>query len=318
MSVKKTNDFLLISLIVGVIFDLGLANLSVFENTGWDLLGVIKYLTIALIGIIIIKRNGESVLEYLPYNVPMKLKTALLIIPLTICILPLGEALSTLGGLLFGEDYQIIATQYVAINESVSLPEMIFTTAVIPAVFEEMLFRGFFYQGYRKGKGARTAILLTSLLFGAFHMIGQQAFYAAAIGIILAVIRQLTGSMWPGMWLHFLNNGYGVLEIKLMEAMPGAEKYFPDTYLTYATKRGAILTSIAAAVSVFLITLILRQIAKTEGEEDSFKNFFKEESTDSGEKLITASLVIVLLIEFGVMFAVGSVIEFIQQTGTMT
>lgn len=314
MSIKKTNDLLLISVIIGLIFDFFLGGL-LFSGAGWDLASVVKYLVTFLIAVVMVKKSGDSVKDYLPYHIPMKFKTALYVFLLVLLAQPVTTTLSHYGGVVFGDDYAAIMDYIITSSREESFLEMMFTIAVIPAVFEEMFYRGFFYQGYRKGKGARTAILLTALLFGTFHMVAQQAVYAAALGIVLAVIRELTGSMWPGMWFHFLNNGLSVVEIRLTEAYPATEKFFIGSYLKFDTTASTIITIAAAIICIPLIILVLRKIAVVEGKEESFRNFFKEESIDSGEKLVTASLVISLSIQVLVMFGIKLFIQLMDATG---
>jgi uncharacterized protein len=83
--------------------------------------------------------------------------------------------------------------------------------ALIGAVFiapfcEEIFFRGFLFAGLLRGMPVFWATLLSTALFTIVHWDKGSAVPLFAIGLMLAVIRWRTGSIWPGMALHMLNN----------------------------------------------------------------------------------------------------------------
>jgi membrane protease YdiL (CAAX protease family) len=83
--------------------------------------------------------------------------------------------------------------------------------ALIGAVFiapfcEEIFFRGFLFAGLLRGMTVLWAMLLSTALFTIVHTDLGSAVPLFAIGLMLAVIRWRTGSIWPGMALHMLNN----------------------------------------------------------------------------------------------------------------
>ena len=82
--------------------------------------------------------------------------------------------------------------------------------AVLPAIFEELLFRKVMLSGAKK-YGTVFGILFTSVMFGLIHMNVPQAVNAILIGILFAYLAIKTGSIVPSMILHFINNGVQVL-----------------------------------------------------------------------------------------------------------
>lgn len=93
-------------------------------------------------------------------------------------------------------------------NESTAgLIPLLLISAVQPAIFEELLFRGVFLSGYQR-RGIRSAILISAFLFGLFHMNLQQALYAFGLGIIFAIFVSRTGSILSTILPHFLINSY--------------------------------------------------------------------------------------------------------------
>lgn len=79
--------------------------------------------------------------------------------------------------------------------------------AVIPAVVEELIFRGIFYSAYSRINPVR-GMLLSGLLFGLMHLNLNQIAYAVPLGILLALVLEMTGSFLAPMVVHFTINGF--------------------------------------------------------------------------------------------------------------
>lgn len=80
---------------------------------------------------------------------------------------------------------------------------------VIAPFCEEFLFRGFIFAALRNWRGPVIAAVLTGLLFGVIHVGSAPAVDLvplAVFGMLLCGLRQLTGSLYPGIALHSLNN----------------------------------------------------------------------------------------------------------------
>lgn len=78
--------------------------------------------------------------------------------------------------------------------------------AILPAIFEELLFRKVMLNGAKK-YGTVFSIIFTAVMFGLIHMNIPQAINAVFIGIVFAYVAIKTGSIIPSMILHFVNNG---------------------------------------------------------------------------------------------------------------
>lgn len=78
--------------------------------------------------------------------------------------------------------------------------------AILPAIFEELLFRKVMLNGAKK-YGTIFSIIFTAVMFGLIHMNIPQAINAVFIGIVFAYVVIKTGSIIPSMILHFVNNG---------------------------------------------------------------------------------------------------------------
>lgn len=78
--------------------------------------------------------------------------------------------------------------------------------AITPAICEEIAFRGFILAGLARGNRLGIAVIVSSLMFGIIHMIPQQAFNAALLGLILGLLAIHSRSLFPPMIFHFCNN----------------------------------------------------------------------------------------------------------------
>jgi uncharacterized protein len=90
-------------------------------------------------------------------------------------------------------------------------------TCVIAPVCEEFLFRGFIFGALRTWRGPWLAAVLTGILFGAVHAGSAPAadlVPLGVLGLLLCVLYERTGSLYPCIGLHALNNSiaFGALE----------------------------------------------------------------------------------------------------------
>lgn len=107
------------------------------------------------------------------------------------------------------EGVQVLASLF----PDLPLPLILVSVAAAPAICEEWFFRGFLFSALRNQYSAQKTIVISALLFGLFHVVGQGMFTverflpSTALGLILGWICWRTGSIFPGMLMHFLNNG---------------------------------------------------------------------------------------------------------------
>jgi membrane protease YdiL (CAAX protease family) len=87
-------------------------------------------------------------------------------------------------------------------------------TCIVAPICEEFLFRGFIFGALRNWRGPVVGALITGLLFGAIH-VGSAPVVdlvpLALLGVLLCGLRQLTGSIYPGIALHSLNNAVALV-----------------------------------------------------------------------------------------------------------
>lgn len=94
----------------------------------------------------------------------------------------------------------------VAALKEMPLFTMLALIALIPAVCEELLFRGFFLSSLADGMSKWTAIFLSAVVFGVFHFLVFKFAVTAALGVMLAYLCWQSRSIVPGMIAHLLHN----------------------------------------------------------------------------------------------------------------
>jgi membrane protease YdiL (CAAX protease family) len=94
-------------------------------------------------------------------------------------------------------------------DSTYALLAVAFLVTVVAPIAEEFFFRGFFFGALRNWKGLWPAALLTGLVFGAIHVGSAEAAFLLPLGFFgfcLCLLRERTGSLYPGIALHCMNN----------------------------------------------------------------------------------------------------------------
>jgi membrane protease YdiL (CAAX protease family) len=82
-------------------------------------------------------------------------------------------------------------------------------TCVVAPICEELLFRGFIFRSLSNWRGIWPAAVITGLLFGAVHGLSAPAvdlLPLAFLGFVLCLVYHWSGSLYPCIALHVLNN----------------------------------------------------------------------------------------------------------------
>jgi sodium transport system permease protein len=130
--------------------------------------------------------------------------------------------------------------------------------ALLPAVCKELAFRGFILTGLRRRFQPWTAILLSSFVFAALHMNVFMLAPAFLLGVALGVLAVQSGSVLPGMVLHFAGSllllGGPMLRPRFEALLPTAEPVL-------------LLSTVAAVCTALAVGLLwqLRRDAKGAG-----------------------------------------------------
>lgn len=94
-------------------------------------------------------------------------------------------------------------------------------TVLITPVAEEIFFRGFLFQWMASRHRLWLAALISSVMFGASHIIPPQAISAAIMSLLIIYLFVTSKSLWPPIVCHIVNNLLSVsgnLLIPMLEA----------------------------------------------------------------------------------------------------
>lgn len=299
-----------------------------------DLFGIVfsQFILFLPVGIYII-RHRKRFLSKIRFKM-LKPSTIALLAVFTFTITPVMSFINSLS-LLFADN--VINETITGITSSSSLLVSVLAIALLPAVCEEVAYRGVFYSEYSR-ISPRKAILLSGLMFGMLHMNINQFMYAAAMGIVLAIIVEATDSILSTMVIHLLSNGTSVLamyavsgtgeaagdvqaeqtisqmfgEMAAQEGISPAMKSFFE-YLSGLPDKYAqtIFLGIVAAVSGVVSIVIFIQIAKSAGRYKNVKELLSKKGNKKSENQQKSENMPVLDVSEQKIFTPSLIIAFI-------
>ncbi len=107
------------------------------------------------------------------------------------------------------DEQQTLPDELGANGPLVNALAVIVLVTVIAPIGEELFFRGFFYGSLRNWRGPILAGVLTGAVFGLIHVGSAPIGYLVPLAIFgagLCLLYELTGSLYPAIALHALNN----------------------------------------------------------------------------------------------------------------
>lgn len=198
----------------------------------------------------------------------------------------------------------LFATNYVS-ESSAQLVENplwvnLLIIAVIPAVAEELIYRGVFYHAYRE-KGVILGAVASAIVFGVMHRNLNQFFYAAVLGVIFCILVEITGSIYASMAAHFAINGWNVL---LMAIQKPLENMTGGTAAAQAelTKEMLVMTigvmGVLAVISTALAAGVMIWMTKHCRREAHMRWCFRKHKLPEGVKrnFVTPSFMVTIAV----------------------
>ena len=154
--------------------------------------------------------------------------------------------------------------------------------AVLPGICEEISHRGMLMNGMAPKFGVAKAVLFSSIIFGLMHLNIVQMFYAAILGYIIAWAVLATRSLWTGIIMHFINNGFGVYL-----SFAGSNNWLGGNLFEWLGGFNPIIFMAMLVVVYLLIVTIVHSLAK-DNFERTFANHermpeWKEQSKRRGK-----------------------------------
>lgn len=166
---------------------------------------------------LIFGKNGS---KYLDLNTPPRTFSILMVFALIIMILPLIAWITMLNmaiplpHALARAEEQAQWIMDLFFNDA-SVGRFILNlmmVAVIPAIGEELFFRGVIQKHLTMAfKNGHLAILVTAIVFSFFHFQFHGFFPRILLGLLFGYLMRWSGSIWIPIIAHFVNNGSAVI-----------------------------------------------------------------------------------------------------------
>ncbi|MDE7297686.1 MAG: CPBP family intramembrane metalloprotease [Lachnospiraceae bacterium] len=203
----------------------------------------------------------------------LRLGTVLWLVLFTVCVMPFMGMVNAIS-MLFVENVTSSAMNNIVSGNSYLLSMLLI--ALLPCVLEESVYRGLFYNEYRKVSPLR-GMLLSALLFGLMHGNLNQFSYAFLMGITFAFVIEATDSILASMIMHFLINGFSTTMMALMSKLDdGLVQEAVDAVGDTETLAGVIRSYLPFAVIGLLCSLVVyRLIAASEGRLEYVNALFR-------------------------------------------
>lgn len=180
--------------------------------------------------------SGKPQLKHMLISIVIALATLAVMLPIQLHFI---DFITSLG-------YQGTDSYFPVANGNIeALIALIFTTALVPAFCEEILFRGAILKGLYNSHNTTIAVVISGLLFMFMHGNIAQILHPFAMGIIIAIVVIKTNSLWCGILMHFINN----LSVTL------CDEYFPQLY-DFAYNNSIWFIIIGAVILGGMLTLI--------------------------------------------------------------
>ena len=171
---------------------------------------------------------------------------------------------------LFPQSMEVVEGLNEALFIEDSLLLNILIVACMPAVCEEIFFRGFLLSAFRNNKKSyKSAIIITGILFGFMHMDFIRMIPTGILGISFAYAVCKTNSIFIGMIMHFLNNGLAVLVSHYTANLELAKEGSEVVALTF---NQVMIYLIIGLLFITLGSRLLKRVNKTEKVNNKIKN----------------------------------------------
>lgn len=230
----------------------------------------------------------------------IRISTFFMVILFTFLIMPMTTAINAISMLFVDNAVDAISGDVL----KMPFPVMLLMIGVVGPFSEEFIFRGIVFRGYKNSGSVFQAIIWSAILFGLMHLNFNQAAYAIAMGIMLALVVEATGSLWSSVIVHMAFNAQPVCMMYLVELFnPG---YYSGGNAGEALTNEDLLAAIGpylvmAVIATSLAVCLLVRIAKNENRAEHFRNIWTCRKANI-KRIVSIPLVIAIILCFIYMF----------------
>ncbi|SDM43041.1 CPBP family intramembrane glutamic endopeptidase [Siphonobacter aquaeclarae] len=128
---------------------------------------------------------------------------------------------------------------------------------VIPALGEEMLFRGTLQPIFQRWSGStHVGILVAAAVFSAIHVQFMGFFPRMLLGALFGYLYVWSGNLWVPVWAHFVNNGFTVTMMHLKKQ--GVTDVNPDENVPLAIAAVSLAATIGILIPLYRNRKVIR------------------------------------------------------------
>lgn len=241
-----------------------LKNNSIMDSAVYDvfssLVSQIGFISLFFIYNKIHKINSKKVLNVQKINI----KTILILILLAVVMLfGFNYFLSIFDYIFEFIGYKQPAELSLPINTVWWYLIDIVVLAILPAIAEELIFRGMVFNGL-KDYGIKKAVIASALLFALMHTSPLQTVYPFVFGILLALVYLITKNILVPIILHFINNFMVVTIQFISNFYTVSDKTLDFVYVVLI----GLFTAILASVAIFYILKLLKLVNKNKDNKE--------------------------------------------------
>ena len=203
---------------------------ALLNSTNANLSRTIQFIStffaMALPAIIFARIVNRKPFSYIGFNNAISGKQVFILIGIVLIGLILSAALSELNAMIplsksLAQSFKAMEDEYdkqvFSIANMKTVQDYIMSLiiiALLPAIFEEMLFRGCLQPVMINiTKNVFAGILLTGILFSALHGSFYGFLPRLALGLILGYIFYFSKNLWLSIIFHFFNNALGITQM---------------------------------------------------------------------------------------------------------
>lgn len=225
------------------------------------------------------------------FNIGWK-NAALCVLIAVIGVFGINPLISSIDGFLVDIGYNLAGSLPLPMDNFGWLILNIILLAGVPAILEELIFRGVILNGYKK-LGAVPAMVITSLLFALIHGSVQQFVFPFLFGLILSFAALKTGTVLAPIIIHFVNNALVVI-------LNYVNFSFEIAISTWALLLIGLATTAAAFVIIWLLGKLFKNVdKKLVLTEEELESYVAMESRE-----VSSNLPIILGVILGAMFLI--------------
>ncbi len=170
-------------------------------------------------------------------------------------IVPIANLLRAVQYQWFPPGMDLLGDQMAVLQEG-SIVSVLIVFALVPAICEELVFRGFLLSGLRGRLSTVVSVVIVGMVFGLFHMYMEKIPVLTLLGALLAIICLWSGSIYPAMLIHLANNGLALASTR----HEGLQRLLamPMTQEELVTPQWNVRTAMFGAIFIVGLGLVIR------------------------------------------------------------